>query len=399
LIITNKTLHFKNIFFVLICFTCHTALSAQILLDQPIQGASGKDFIIVNYVDWGVGNTVKDALCGSKTYNGHQGTDFVIRNFKQMDSGINVLAAADGVVTFVQDGFFDKETAGDTAKKLGNYICIAHANKYYTYYGHLKKNSIVVNAGDTVKSGKILAKVGSSGNSTDPHLHMELWYDSSIYIDPFSGTCGNSQSSWANPLPYDTSFALWISGISKDSLNIAKLREQPLNFTQFTDSQSIVSYWNLMYGIRAGDSVIVDWYTPDNELWFSYGYKNLIDYWYYHYYTFIDVPKSGKQGLWTVKLRINSSIKDTKTFMYTKTSGIKALTGAELNIYQNNGFLEIKNEGITEVSLYNIKGELQAHQLAKNNNIILATDQLPKGIYVLTALGNNQYYSKKILID
>ena len=65
----------------------------------PIEGIYGKEYIIVNYVDWGLSSSIKDHHCGSKTYNGHQGTDFVIRSFPLMDSGIFVLAVDTGIVT------------------------------------------------------------------------------------------------------------------------------------------------------------------------------------------------------------------------------------------------------------------------------------------------------------
>jgi len=151
------------------------AVNGQAFLNTPIQGIQGQDWVMVNYVDWSI-DSVHDANCGTKSYDGHQGTDFVIKSFTQMDSGVNILAAADGEVIFIQDGLFDRETDGDVTKLLGNYIGIKHANNYFTYYGHLKKNSLLVSVGENVIAGQVIAKVGSSGNSTDPHLHFEVWY-------------------------------------------------------------------------------------------------------------------------------------------------------------------------------------------------------------------------------
>lgn len=102
---------------------------SQPFMVQPIEGVQGKDFIIVNYVDW-LDSGIVDAYCRTKTYDGHQGTDYALRSFQHMDSGVNVLAAAQGVVTFVKDGLFDRETEGDVSKGLGNYIAIRHPNKF-----------------------------------------------------------------------------------------------------------------------------------------------------------------------------------------------------------------------------------------------------------------------------
>ena len=96
---------------------------------------------------------------------------------------------------------------------LGNYIGITHDGEFQTYYGHLKKNSLLVSEGDTVSQGQVIAQVASSGNSTDPHLHFELWYDSTFYIDPFSGPCGNGFATIYGTY-CDTTFIVFDKGIS-----------------------------------------------------------------------------------------------------------------------------------------------------------------------------------------
>ncbi len=55
---------------------------------------------------------------------------------------------------------------------LGNLVIISHGNGVQTYYGHCSK--ILVSAGQQVSQGDIIAKVGSTGNSTGPHLHLEV---------------------------------------------------------------------------------------------------------------------------------------------------------------------------------------------------------------------------------
>lgn len=56
----------------------------------------------------------------------------------------------------------------------GNYVLIRHANGEHSLYAHLKQGSVRVNAGDAVASGAQIAEAGSSGNSTEPHLHFQL---------------------------------------------------------------------------------------------------------------------------------------------------------------------------------------------------------------------------------
>ena len=56
----------------------------------------------------------------------------------------------------------------------GNYVLIRHANGEHSLYAHLKHGSVRVNPGDNVTAGAQIAEAGSSGNSTEPHLHFQL---------------------------------------------------------------------------------------------------------------------------------------------------------------------------------------------------------------------------------
>ncbi len=58
--------------------------------------------------------------------------------------------------------------------QIGNHVIIEHANGEYSYYMHLKTNSITVQVGDTVKKGLKIGKLGQSGMSSEPHLHFQL---------------------------------------------------------------------------------------------------------------------------------------------------------------------------------------------------------------------------------
>ena len=326
--------------FLVTSFLIGSSSFGQSFLETPIEGVYGDDFIIVNYVDWDTAG-IKDANCGTKTYDGHQGTDFTIRSFRQMDSGVNVLAAADGVITYIKDGEFDRETEGDVSKKLGNYIAIKHPNDYYTYYGHLKKNSLLVDVGDSVKSGQIIGEVGSSGNSTDPHLHFEVWYDSLFVVDPFTGACGNATSLFNTPLSYDTSFHVWEYGLShKTGITINDLRnrytsdEVPYSFRPSVDSSLV--FWGHMYGLRAGKELTVNWLTPNNNVWYTYSYTLASDYWFYYYWTFIN-HQDLEEGNWNVQVLYDNQEIIKQPFTISASSSIlnpkeQRLCSKEVNV-------------------------------------------------------------------
>jgi len=75
--------------------------------------------------------------------------------------GTEVFAVADGTVTAVG---FDPV--------LGNYVIITHNNNLTSLYGHLQRAETVLRS--EVKSGNLIGRVGSTGQSTGPHLHFEL---------------------------------------------------------------------------------------------------------------------------------------------------------------------------------------------------------------------------------
>ncbi|OPY60313.1 MAG: Murein DD-endopeptidase MepM [Pelotomaculum sp. PtaU1.Bin065] len=85
--------------------------------------------------------------------------------------GTAILAVADGVVT----------TAAYDAGGYGNYLIIDHGNGNKTLYAHMSQMSVGV--GQTVKQGQTIGFVGSTGMSTGPHLHFEVYVDGTR-VDP-----------------------------------------------------------------------------------------------------------------------------------------------------------------------------------------------------------------------
>lgn len=169
-----------------------------------LKPSSGTQPYITAYRDHAAGG-LKDWNCGTKTYDGHKGTDIGIGGFPVMNAGSRqVVAAADGNVTAAVDGCFDQCTSGSCGcgGGFGNYVKVTHADGKSTYYGHLMNGSVAVSVGQSVKCGQVLGKVGSSGNSTGPHLHFEPRYSNNVSDEPFSGPCGGSTSFWVSQGAY-----------------------------------------------------------------------------------------------------------------------------------------------------------------------------------------------------
>ena len=56
----------------------------------------------------------------------------------------------------------------------GNAVVLEHANGEFSFYAHLRRGSVGVKVGDRVKRGQVIGKLGNSGNSTEPHLHVHV---------------------------------------------------------------------------------------------------------------------------------------------------------------------------------------------------------------------------------
>ncbi len=168
---------------------------------MPAGDVDHSSFYPTAYYDHG-GN--KDWNCGSETYSGHSGTDFGVGSWSGMESGMDIVAAADGVVSSIHDGEFDECTTGDCAggDGYGNHVRIDHADGRETIYAHMKKWTVAVSEGQVVTCGTLVGQVGSSGYSTGPHLHFEVRTAGGERVDPFVGTCNGGTSSWVSQGSY-----------------------------------------------------------------------------------------------------------------------------------------------------------------------------------------------------
>jgi murein DD-endopeptidase MepM/ murein hydrolase activator NlpD len=148
--------------------------------------------------------SLRDWNCSTRTYDGHLGTDFApFGGFAAQDQGVVVVAAAPGVVSAVHDGEPDRCTSGACGGGLGNHVVIAHRDGVSSVYGHLRRGSIRVATGRVVRCAEPIALLGSSGNSSGPHLHFEARRGDTA-IDTFEGraACGGGESLWVSQGPY-----------------------------------------------------------------------------------------------------------------------------------------------------------------------------------------------------
>lgn len=94
----------------------------------------------------------------------HDGVDIAA------DTGTEILAFADGKVDYIGE-----------SEAYGQYLQLRHDNGVTTFYAHCSE--LLVQKGEGVVMGEVVARVGSTGNTTGPHLHMEMKKDG-VFIDP-----------------------------------------------------------------------------------------------------------------------------------------------------------------------------------------------------------------------
>lgn len=112
------------------------------------------------------------------SYKGHNGVDI----------NINVVGKS---VVAVKSGTVITSTAlrkpNGEYKSYGEYIAISHHDGTITYYCHLLSGSRKVTKGDEVKQGEVIGTVGSTGNSTGPHLHFGVYSEAEDdFVNPLS---------------------------------------------------------------------------------------------------------------------------------------------------------------------------------------------------------------------
>lgn len=138
------------------------------MFQWPVQGAISSDYGY-RYIFGGI--------------NFHRGVDI------PAPLGTSVHAAAGGTVVF----------AGQRGS-YGNLVILDHGNGFQTYYGH--NSRLLVQEGDVVAQGQVIAAVGSTGRSTGPHCHFEVHFNGQL-VDPLMYLPGdnNAPARTQAPLP------------------------------------------------------------------------------------------------------------------------------------------------------------------------------------------------------
>lgn len=244
---------------------------AGLELSFPLDCELGTTCFIQQYVDHDQTPGAQDFTCGGRTYDGHKGTDIRLPSRAAMRGGINILAAAAGVIVGTRSNMDDipqdAANAPDiSGKDCGNGARLDHGDGWETQYCHMKKGSIVVRSGQKVATGQPLGQVGLSGFTEFPHLHISVRKDGQV-VDPFAPSgnqsCKTSPLSlWSPDLP-DERGGILSAGFKTAIPDYSEVRDGPTPIDELpTDAPAIV-VWAFVYSLEAGDRLVLKISSPD----------------------------------------------------------------------------------------------------------------------------------------
>lgn len=275
-------------------------------------GFTGYNFYAIsNYVDHNPAypGSLLDWNCGARTYDtdagyNHQGIDYYLWPFSwkmMQDEQVKIVAAASGMIVAKYDGNFDQNCAFNPGS--WNAVFVRHDDGSTTWYGHMKNGSVTTKGlGETVEAGEYLGLVGSSGNSTGPHLHFEVYDPDGALIDPFAGTCNdmNAESWWVDQKPY-----------IEPEINRMQTHVSPPEFTpcpevEITNESNNFNPGDVCYFIfyakdlSSTDACHLKITRADGSVWYEWDFFQPADYfsssYWYWYYT---IPAGVPEGIWT----------------------------------------------------------------------------------------------------
>lgn len=291
----------------------------------------------------------RDYNCGIRTYdnvNGynHSGTDFGLWPFgwfKMDQNMVEVVAAAPGVILEKDDGNPDRSCNGSVQSTNWNAVYIQHADGSVAWYGHLKRGSLTFKpVGSTVEAGEYLGSVGSSGFSTDPHLHFELYSSNNQLIDPYAGSCNvlnGTDSWWLQQEPYVKKQVNALT-IHRSLLSIgnncpAENVEKPNELRSVAADEA--SFYIYVWGrdMERNDRITTALYRPNGSLYSSVSYiSNFASPTFYTYYL-QSIPATESLGPWQAQITFGGQTY-TKNFLVTGP-------GADLSLTMNTSALTV----------------------------------------------------------
>jgi murein DD-endopeptidase MepM/ murein hydrolase activator NlpD len=279
----------------------------------PLQQAAGFGdpgfYAISNYIDHDGSGGLEEYFCGERTYNGHKGTDVFTWPFpwtKMDDDAVEVVAGAAGVIVGKADGNYSYNCSFTGS---WNAVYVQHADGSVAWYGHLKDGTLTTKTvGQSVVQGEYLGVVGSSGWSTGPHLHLEVYDVNDDLIDPWEGPCNPTtpDSWWASQEPYYVSMINKISTHSQHPVMPQCYGTENPHFSNNFSPNSTVYCYAFLRDQLPGQSITFTIKRPNGTTFGTWGGTATVFYPAAYWYVSFVLPSNAPSGNWTYSFTHNS---------------------------------------------------------------------------------------------
>ncbi|EAQ04309.1 peptidase, M23/M37 family protein [Pseudooceanicola batsensis HTCC2597] len=243
-------------------FLCLPA-GAEPRLAMPVDCTLGETCFIQNYMDRDPGPGARDFTCAGLSYDTHKGTDFGLPSLRAMTAGVDVHAAAPGVVRGVRDGMIDRvytpqDEARIDGRDCGNGVVIQHGDGWETQYCHLMNGTVRVRSGQLVETGDVLGRIGLSGRTQFPHLHISVRHDGEP-VDPFTpdgdpAACrtGEARTMWIDDITYQPG-AIMAAGFATGVPDYETVKAGAAAVERLARDADALVLWGYAFGGRTGD--------------------------------------------------------------------------------------------------------------------------------------------------
>jgi murein DD-endopeptidase MepM/ murein hydrolase activator NlpD len=351
-------------------------------------------------------NQVSDFECGTKTYDtsagyNHSGTDLVTWPFgwKMIDlDGVEIIAAAPGQILYKWGAELDRSCTNND--NFWNCVYIQHADGSVAVYGHMKMNSLTTKAvGEMVEEGEFLGIVGSSGNSSVPHLHFEVLSEiewngegQDIYIDPYAGPCNtlNSDTWWQNQKPHTDPRINAV--LTHTDFPVFPSCPQPeiTNESDNFDTNDRIYFGIYLRDQLAGTTVNWKIIRPDNSILYNYDFALTAYYdasWWMWYYDGV----YNMNGEWKWQATYQGETV-THIFNITGVLGIEEETFETTSIYPNpttNNIAIKTSKNLESAMVYDVSGKLlKSIHFNETKTYSIDVSNFSEGMYFLKVVSN-----------
>jgi murein DD-endopeptidase MepM/ murein hydrolase activator NlpD len=260
-----------------------------------------------------------DYQCGTRSYDtasgyNHQGIDVFTWPFGwyKMDfDQVEIVAVADGIIIHKSDGHDDRSCGFDGG--TWNAVYVEHADGSIAWYGHMKEDSTTPKAvGQSVVRGEYLGVVGSSGNSTGPHLHLETYDGSGSLIEPYDGPCNHlnpDDSWWESQRPYYDSAINAVHTHSAYPEFPACPLQEVLNLQDSFDPGDRVTFAAYYRDQLEGQVSTYRIYDPDGSLFDSWTHGSPADHYAASWWAWWTIlPLDAPEGIWRFEVEFEGQV-------------------------------------------------------------------------------------------